>query len=56
MTYQKVIKAVWGEGVNEANIKKLQVNIANIRKNLPVFPFPFPAFATNSASATGLDG
>ena len=22
MTYQKVIKAVWGEGVNEANIKK----------------------------------
>lgn len=35
MTYQKVIKAVWGEGVNEANIKKLQVNIANIEKNLP---------------------
>ncbi len=36
------------------SIKKLQVNIANIRKNLPVFPFLFPAFATNSASATGL--
>ena len=34
MTYAAIIKAIWGEAANESNIKKLQVNMANIRKKL----------------------
>ena len=34
MTYSAIIKAVWGEPPGEATIKKLQVNMANIRKKL----------------------
>lgn len=34
MTYAAIIKAIWGEYAQEGNIKKLQVNMANIRKKL----------------------
>ena len=32
MTYSAIIKAIWREYPNDASIKKLQVNMANIRK------------------------
>ncbi len=32
MTYREIIKAIWGDYSNRGSIKKLQVNIANIRK------------------------
>ncbi len=32
MTYAAIIKAVWREYPNDASVKKLQVNMANIRK------------------------
>ena len=32
MTYSAIIKAVWREAPDDASIKKLQVNMANIRK------------------------
>ncbi|MBE6672517.1 MAG: response regulator transcription factor [Ruminococcaceae bacterium] len=34
MTYAAIIKAIWGSGAGEGNIKKLQVNMANIRRKL----------------------
>jgi two-component system KDP operon response regulator KdpE len=38
MTYASIIKAVWREYPDEASIKKLQVNMANIRKKFGVHP------------------
>ena len=38
MTYASIIRAVWRESVNEGSIKKLQVNMANIRKKFGVKP------------------
>lgn len=38
MTYASIIKAVWRELPDEASIKKLQVNMANIRKKFGVRP------------------
>lgn len=38
MTYAAIIKAVWREYPNDASIKKLQVNMANIRKKFGVRP------------------
>ena len=38
MTYAAIIRAVWRESVNEGSIKKLQVNMANIRKKLGCRP------------------
>ncbi len=38
MTYATIIKAVWREYPDDAGIKKLQVNMANIRKKLGVRP------------------
>lgn len=32
MTYASIIKAIWGGSAQEGSIKKLQVNMANIRK------------------------
>ena len=32
MTYAAIIKAIWGETAQEGSIKKLQVNMTNIRK------------------------
>ena len=32
MTYSAIIKAIWGAHAQDGNIKKLQVNMANIRK------------------------
>ena len=32
MTYSAIIKAIWGESSDDGSIKKLQVNMANIRK------------------------
>lgn len=32
MTYASIIKAIWGGYAQEGSIKKLQVNMANIRK------------------------
>jgi two-component system KDP operon response regulator KdpE len=34
MTYAAIIKAIWGEYAQAGSIKKLQVNMANIRKKL----------------------
>lgn len=34
MTYSAIIKAVWGGYAQEGSVKKLQVNMANIRKKL----------------------
>lgn len=34
MTYAAILKAIWGGAVQEGSIKKLQVNMANIRKKL----------------------
>ena len=38
MTYSAIIKTVWGERADEGSIKKLQVNMANIRKKFGVTP------------------
>ena len=38
MTYESIIKAVWREYRNNASIKKLQVNMANIRKKFGEIP------------------
>lgn len=56
MTYQKVIKAVWGESVNETNIKKLQVNIANIRKKLGAAPTALPPIKNELGVGYRLEG
>ena len=34
ITYAAIIKAIWGDYATENNVKKLQVNMANIRKKL----------------------
>lgn len=38
MTYSAIIKAVWREAPDEGSVKKLQVNMANIRKKFGVRP------------------
>ena len=38
LTYSTIIKTIWGEPANEGSIKKLQVNMANIRKKLGIKP------------------
>ena len=38
MTYASIIKAVWRENPDDASIKKLQVNMANIRKKFGAHP------------------
>jgi two-component system KDP operon response regulator KdpE len=38
MTYAAIIKEVWREFPDEGNIKRLQVNMANIRKKLKLRP------------------
>ena len=38
MTYSAIIKTVWREYPDEGNIKRLQVNMANIRKKLGLKP------------------
>lgn len=38
MTYVAILKAIWGDSAQESNIKKLQVNMANIRKKLGTTP------------------
>ena len=38
MTYASIIKTVWGEQTMEGSIKKLQVNMANIRKKFGAKP------------------
>lgn len=38
MTYATIIKAIWREATNDASIKKLQVNMANIRKKFGAHP------------------
>ena len=38
MTYSAIIKAIWGGAVQEGSVKKLQVNMANIRKKLGAKP------------------
>ena len=38
MTYAMIIKAVWREFSDESSIKRLQVNMANIRKKLGIRP------------------
>lgn len=38
MTYASIIKAIWGSTVQEGSVKKLQVNMANIRKKFGFKP------------------
>lgn len=38
MTYAMIIKAVWRDYPDESSIKRLQVNMANIRKKLGAYP------------------
>ena len=38
MTYATIIKAIWGGCADESSIKKLQVNMANIRKKFGAKP------------------
>ena len=38
MTYASIIKAVWREYPHDASVKKLQVNMANIRKKFGALP------------------
>ena len=38
MTYAAIIKAIWHEIPDDGNIKRLQVNMANIRKKLGTRP------------------
>ena len=38
LTYSAIIKAIWGEDTIDGNIKKLQVNMANIRKKFHIQP------------------
>ena len=38
MTYAAIISAIWHESKNESSIKKLQVNMANIRKKFGARP------------------
>ena len=38
MTYSAIIKAIWGGGAYDGSIKKLQVNMANIRKKFGAKP------------------
>ena len=41
MTYSAIIKSIWRETPNESSIKKLQVNMANIRKKMGARPGEF---------------
>lgn len=34
MTYVTILKAIWGDSADEGSIKKLQVNMANIRRKI----------------------
>lgn len=38
MTYSAIINAVWGGSVQDGSVKKLQVNMANIRKKFGAVP------------------
>ena len=38
MTYSAIINAIWREYPDDGNIKRLQVNMANIRKKLGLRP------------------
>ena len=38
MTYSSIIREIWHEEKNENSVKKLQVNMANIRKKLRITP------------------
>ena len=38
MTYAAIIKAIWGGSALDGSIKKLQVNMANIRKKMGIRP------------------
>lgn len=38
LSYSTIIKAIWGDRADEGSIKKLQVNMANIRKKMGVTP------------------
>lgn len=38
MTYSSIIKAIWGSSAHEGSIKKLQVNMANIRRKFGAKP------------------
>lgn len=38
MTYSAIIKTIWGDAADDSSIKKLQVNMANIRKKFGIKP------------------
>ena len=56
MTYSSIIKAVWREPTNENSIKKLQVNMANIRKKFGVKPGEFSYIVNELGVGYRMDG
>ena len=38
LTYSSIIKMIWGDSADDGSIKKLQVNMANIRKKFGIRP------------------
>ncbi len=56
MTYAAIIKAVWREYPDDASIKKLQVNMANIRKKFGANPGEVSYIANELGVGYRMDG
>ena len=52
MTYSTIISAIWGT-MDDGSVKKLQVNMANIRKNWAASPARTATSSMNWVSVTG---
>jgi two-component system KDP operon response regulator KdpE len=56
MTYSAIIKAIWHETTDENSIKKLQVNMANIRKKFGARPGEFSYIVNELGVGYRMDG
>ncbi len=56
MTYAAIIKAVWGEYPHEGSIKKLQVNVAHIRKIFGAQPIESSYIVKELGAGYRMDG
>ena len=56
LTYSTIIKSVWREFPSEGSIKKLQVNMANIRKKLGIRPGEFSYIINELGVGYRMDG
>lgn len=56
MTYSSIIKSVWREFPSEGSIKKLQVNMANIRKKMGARPGEFSYIVNELGVGYRMDG